>query len=90
VVVIDPKNAEAHYDLGFLYLNQVPPDWAAVQREWNTVIELDPTSPLAQTVQSHLDSLAQSSMIPGSSPAASPALSTTPAPSASPAASSVP
>ncbi len=90
VLVIDPKNAEAHYDLGFLYLNQTPPDWTAVQREWNTVIDLDPTSPLAQTVRSHLDSLAQSSMIPGNSPAASPALSTTPAPSASPAASTVP
>ena len=101
VVVIDPKNVEAHYDLGFLYLNSATPDWAGVQREWNKVIQLDPTSDLAQTVKKHLDSLAAASMIPGgspaasgaapgTSPAASPAASASPAPSASPAASTTP
>jgi len=104
VVEIDPKNVEAHYDLGFLYLNSATPDWAGVQREWNMVIELDPTSNLAKTVQSHLDSLVMNSMIPASpggspaapsaspagTPAASPAASANPAPSASPAASTVP
>jgi len=64
VVVIDPKNVEAHYDLGFLYLNSATPDWAGVQRECNTVIALAPTSQLAQSVKSHLDSLAAASMIP--------------------------
>ena len=85
---LDPNNVEVHYDLGFLYLNQVNPDWAGVQREWNKVIELDPTSNLAQTVKSHLDSLAASSMLPAGSPAAS--AGTTPAPSGSPAASGPP
>jgi tetratricopeptide (TPR) repeat protein len=86
VVVIDPKNVEAHYDLGFLYLNSATPDWAGVQREWNMVIELDPTSDLAKTVKSHLDSLAAASMIPGGSPAASgaaPGASAAPSPGAS-------
>ena len=67
VVVIDPKNLEAHYDLGFLYLNLATPDWTGVQREWETVIELDPTSQLAQTVKSHLDSLVAASLIPAPS-----------------------
>ena len=72
VVAIDPKNVEVHYDLGFMYLNLATPDLAGVQREWNTVIELDPSSQLAQTVRSHLDSLAASSMLPAASGAASP------------------
>ena len=73
VVAIDPKNVEVHYDLGFMYLNLATPDLAGVQREWNTVIELDPSSQLAQTVRSHLDSLAASSMLPAASGASSPA-----------------
>jgi plastocyanin/cytochrome c-type biogenesis protein CcmH/NrfG len=86
VVAIDPKNQEVYYDLGFLALNQQNPDWAGVQRNWNKVIELDPTSTLATTVKSHLDSLVASSMIPGPSqtPATSPGASA--APSGSPAA----
>ncbi|MHB8891715.1 MAG: tetratricopeptide repeat protein [Candidatus Limnocylindrales bacterium] len=104
VVAIDPKNAEVHYDLGFLYLNQPAPDWAGVQREWNLVIELDPGSDLAKTVQSHLDSLVAASMLPGGSlspggsasaapsitPSASPAASASQTAGASPAASTVP
>ena len=86
VVVIDPKNTEVHYDLGFLYLNQPTPNWTGVQAEWNKVIELDPGSDLAKTVQSHLDSLVMASMLPAGSPAASGAAS----PAASPAASAAP
>jgi tetratricopeptide (TPR) repeat protein len=101
VATLEPDNVEVHYDLGFLYLNQAEPDWAGVQAEWTRVIELDPSSPLAQTVRSHLDSLAASSMLPdasgdagastapASSPAASPgstpAASTAPSPAATPA-----
>ena len=87
-MAIDPKNQEVHYDLGFLYMNQATPDWTAVQREWNKVIAIDPTSQIAQTVQSHLDALVKASMIPASSPGASAGAST--APSASPAASTAP
>jgi cytochrome c-type biogenesis protein CcmH/NrfG len=86
VVAIDPKNVEVHYDLGFLYLNQATPDWAGVQREWNLVIELDPDSTLAKTVQSHLDSLVSASMLPAATPSAS-APASDEVPSASPAAS---
>ena len=98
VVELEPDNQEVHYDLGFLYLNQATPDWAGVQREWNRVIEIDPTTTLAQTARQHLDSLVASSMIPGSpapsagaSPATSPAASTDTgaSPGASPATSPV-
>jgi tetratricopeptide (TPR) repeat protein len=64
VIELDPRNAEAHYDLGFLYLNSATPDWAGVQREWTKVIELDPTSELARTLKGHLDSMAAASMLP--------------------------
>ena len=93
VAVLEPDNVEVHYDLGFLYLNQPSPNWAGVQEEWNQVITLDPTSDLAKTVKSHLESLAGASMLPGGSPgtsaapAASPAASTSASPSAAPAAS---
>jgi cytochrome c-type biogenesis protein CcmH/NrfG len=102
VATQEPDNVEVHYDLGFLYLNQANPDWAGVQAEWTRVIELDPSSQLAQTVRSHLDSLAKASMVPGSStapgasPVGSPAASSAPsaapsaAPAASPAASTTP
>ena len=98
VAVLEPDNVEVHYDLGFLYLNRPEPDWAGVKAEWGRVVELDPGSKLAQTVQAHLDQLASSSMVPDASagadqsPAASPAPSAAPSasPAASPAASAVP
>jgi Flp pilus assembly protein TadD len=80
VAALEPDNVEVHYDLGFLYLNQPNPDWAGVQQEWGRVVELDAGSSLAQTVQAHLDSLTESSMLPASSAA----------PSAAPSASAVP
>ena len=49
-----PKNAEVHYDLGFLYLSQTPPDKVNMTAEWNKVIAIDPNSDLAKTVASHL------------------------------------
>jgi tetratricopeptide (TPR) repeat protein len=79
VVALDPNNVEAHYDLGFLYLNREPSDMEGVQREWTKVIELDPNSALAQNVKTHLDAL-----LPSASPGTSPAPSE-PAPSAAPA-----
>jgi tetratricopeptide (TPR) repeat protein len=90
VATLEPDNVEVHYDLGFLYLNQANPDWAGVQAEWTKVIELDPSSQLAQTVRSHLDSLAKASMVPGASAGADPSASPAAAPSASPAASPAP
>jgi tetratricopeptide (TPR) repeat protein len=51
-----PKSAEAHYDLGFLYSSQTPPDKVNMTAEWNKVIAIDPTSELAKSVASHLNS----------------------------------
>ncbi len=83
VATLEPDNVEVHYDLGFLYMNQANPDWAGVQAEWTRVIELDPSSQLAQTVRSHLDSLVKSSMVPGASAGASAAPTAAPSPAAS-------
>lgn len=58
VVELDPENVEGHYDLGFLYLQREPPDLAAMQREWQTVVELAPGTEVASSVQAHLDALA--------------------------------
>lgn len=49
-----PNNAEVHYDLGFLYLSQTPPDKAKMTEEWNKVIAIDPNSSIAKTVAQHL------------------------------------
>jgi cytochrome c-type biogenesis protein CcmH/NrfG len=94
-LVVDETNVEAHYDLGFLYLNQQPADMAAVQREWSKVVELAPDSEIAGTVKAHLAALA--SFAPGSpapssdaGPAASGAPVASPAPSTAPAASPAP
>jgi cytochrome c-type biogenesis protein CcmH/NrfG len=57
VVKIDPKNVEAHYDLGFLALSQSPPDMKLVKAEWQKVVDIDPTSDLAKNVQTHLKSI---------------------------------
>jgi len=51
-----PKNAEVHYDLGFLYLSQTPPDKANMTAEWEKVVAIDPNSDLAKTVGDHLKS----------------------------------
>ncbi len=53
----DPNNIEGWYNLGFYYLSQDPPDNDAAKKAWEKVLELDPDSPLAQTVQSHLGAL---------------------------------
>jgi cytochrome c-type biogenesis protein CcmH/NrfG/plastocyanin len=89
VLGIDAKNTEAHFNLGFLYLNQQTPDMASVQREWTTVVALEPTSQFGQVAKAHLDSLAAASMLPAASgaPAASPAAP--PTGSAAPSGSSV-
>ena len=66
-VGINPKNAEAHYDLGFLYLSGDKPDNAAAKKEWAAVIAIDPKSDLAKTVQTHLASLNSASPAPSAS-----------------------
>jgi tetratricopeptide (TPR) repeat protein len=51
-----PRSAEVHYDLGFLYSSQTPPDKVNMTAEWNKVIAIDPTSELAKSVASRLGS----------------------------------
>ncbi len=52
-----PEDVQVHYNLGFLYANSEPPDFAAAKLEWERVVQLEPNSELAQTAQVHLDSL---------------------------------
>lgn len=93
VLTIDSKNLEAHYDLGFMYLKQNPPDAAKAKAEWQQVIDIAPDSDVAKTIQTHLASLggtASPSTSPGSSgvaatPSSSPLSSAAPSvPAASP------
>jgi cytochrome c-type biogenesis protein CcmH/NrfG len=88
VLEVDKDNVEAHYDLGFLYLNEVPPDYEGVEREWLEVVRLAPDTEIAGVVQQHLDALAAQSATPsaGASPGTSPA----PSADAPPAASAAP
>ena len=51
-----PNVAEVHYDLGFLYFSQTPPDTANMTAEWKKVVAIDPNSALAKTVANHLKS----------------------------------
>jgi cytochrome c-type biogenesis protein CcmH/NrfG len=94
-LAIDANNVEAHYDLGFMYLSESPPDVANVKLEWGKVIAIDPNSDVAKTVATHLASLDGSPAPSGAAPASgtpsdSPAPSASPAPAASPAASPSP
>jgi tetratricopeptide (TPR) repeat protein len=78
VVELDPDNVEVHYDLGFLYLAQDPPNTEMVRQEWQKVIELEPDGAFAKTVAGHLDSLAPAasgSPAPSNDAAATPAAS---------------
>jgi tetratricopeptide (TPR) repeat protein len=50
-----PDDAEVHYDLGFLYMSQTPPDKARMTAEWKKVVAIDPNSSLAKTVATHLN-----------------------------------
>jgi hypothetical protein len=45
--------AEVHYDLGFLYMSQTPPNTVKQKAEWAKVVAIDPKSDLAKTVAQH-------------------------------------
>ncbi len=57
-----PKNAEMHYDLGFLYMTTGRND--EMKTEWAKVVALDPNSELAKTVQSQVGSVTKPSASP--------------------------
>ena len=82
VLDIDPYNLEAHYDLGFMYFSQNPPDIERTTIEWNSVIEIAPDSEIAKTVATHLDTLQTwaASSVPSGSPAASSPIGASPRP----------
>jgi tetratricopeptide (TPR) repeat protein len=49
-----PNLAEVHYDLGFLYMSQTPPETAKMTAEWKKVVAIDPDSQLSKMVASQL------------------------------------
>ena len=51
-----PNVAEVHYDLGFLYFSQTPPDTANITAELKEVVAIDPNSALGKTVVNLLKS----------------------------------
>ncbi len=57
-----PKNAEMHYDLGFLYMTTGRND--QMKTEWAKVVEMAPDSDLAKTVQSQVGSVTKPSASP--------------------------
>lgn len=57
VVAANPKDAEAFYDLGFLYLSREPPDVKEARSMWDHVLKLDPHSTIAKTIETHLKGL---------------------------------
>jgi Tfp pilus assembly protein PilF len=57
-----PKNAEMHYDLGFLYMTTGRND--LMKAEWAKVVELAPGSDLAKTVQSQVGAVSTPSATP--------------------------
>jgi cytochrome c-type biogenesis protein CcmH/NrfG len=64
---VNPKNAEAFYDLGFLYLSASKPDMAKAKAAWATVVAIDPKSEIAKNVQTHLQGIASASASPAPS-----------------------
>ena len=58
-VALFPNSAELHYDLGFLYMTTGRNDLMKV--EWAKVVELDPKSELAKTVQSQVGAVTKPS-----------------------------
>jgi tetratricopeptide (TPR) repeat protein len=63
-VALNPKNAEAHYDLGFYYLSGASPNLTMVRAEWGKVIAINPNSDIAKTVKTHLASLSSAAATP--------------------------
>ncbi|WP_182354560.1 tetratricopeptide repeat protein [Flaviflexus huanghaiensis] len=55
---IDPNRIEAHYNLGFAYLASDPPRPEQAIEAWNTVIDIDPESDLAENVTMHVAAIA--------------------------------
>lgn len=83
VLEIDPDNLEAHYDLGFLYLNQVPPDLAKVKAEWGEVLRIAPDSDVAQSISEQMKRLSAAPDVGSQPPSSAAPASPTPSPASS-------
>lgn len=57
VVELDPANAIAYYNLGFLYWSLDPPNVESAKAAWERVLELEPDSDMAANVGPHLNML---------------------------------
>jgi Flp pilus assembly protein TadD len=53
---LNPKNAEAYYNLGFWYLDQNPAQEDKAAQVWQKVIDIDATSDFAKDVMSRMTS----------------------------------
>ena len=56
-LAINPNDAAAHYNMGYVYASGTPQDLGAAVKEWDLVVQLDPTSPQGQTAKTHSDGL---------------------------------
>ncbi|MDT3768000.1 tetratricopeptide repeat protein [Gleimia hominis] len=54
---LDPKNTTVLYNLGFLYMSSTPQQLDRAREVWQKVVELDPKSDKAKTIQNHLPML---------------------------------
>ena len=70
VLKLDPDNLEALYDLGFLYLNQVPPDLDAAKEAWGEVLRIAPDSDVGRSIREQIE-LFEAAGPQSSAPAAS-------------------
>jgi tetratricopeptide (TPR) repeat protein len=57
-IAADPNYQEAYFDLGFMYLEQQPPDMDKVIEMWTKVVAIDPNTDIANYAKIHLDSFA--------------------------------
>jgi lipoprotein NlpI len=57
VLALDPNSAAAWFNIGFYYLYLDPPDYAQAAQAWHKVVDIDPTSELAQPALDHLSVL---------------------------------
>ena len=54
---LEPKNTTVLYNLGFLYMSSTPQQLDRAREVWQKVVELDPKSDKAKTIQNHLPML---------------------------------
>lgn len=69
VVKANPRQVEAHYDLGFLYMKKDPPEPDKMRAEWAEVVRLDPDSDYAKSISQHMPQATDSSAGSGASSA---------------------